>query len=172
MFYHLCAYVYIVPSIIHVFSVSATERLCLWATPSQATHDWLTADHMGLSLTHIHGALGGARGGKKCGKGSPELSEQWRVHSAGDCGGERQRWHSRRYTSHPDGDVGTWRWQTGCFSFRFSLILVSLHHIWLHCTLCSPLKFVLLWIVSWKRQMGIINGLVSWWSHSSYTLAV
>lgn len=41
-------------------------------------------------LSPIYGAWGGAKGEKTCEKGSPELSEQWRVHSAGDCGGETE----------------------------------------------------------------------------------
>lgn len=42
-------------------------------------------------LFHPYMELGEGQKGKKHEKRFPELSEQWRVHSAGDCGGERQR---------------------------------------------------------------------------------
>lgn len=45
-----------------------------------------------VCLSPIYGDWEGGvkRGKKKCEKGSLEQSEQWRVHCAGDCGGERQ----------------------------------------------------------------------------------
>lgn len=61
---------------------------------------------MGLSLIHIW-SLGwvGQKGERTCEKGSPERGEQWRVRSAGDCGGETEMTR-----------VINWCWQAVCLA--------------------------------------------------------
>lgn len=55
------------------------------ATPFVHKCNWLISDHMGLSYTHIRHL-----GRSHSVRGSPELREQRRAHSAGDCGGEKR----------------------------------------------------------------------------------
>lgn len=152
MYYYLCAYVYILPSVIHVFSATTRGRLCLRATPSYSAHHWLTADHMGLSLTHIRSSGWGqrGRGGKK--RSVRKDLQSWESRGGltlqGDCGGERDREMTEWEIQQPSW----WR------MFTPELDTHSRH-------ICKrPLSFLELCggsFFSWKRQMGIVNGL-SW----------
>lgn len=56
------------------------------ATPSFIKHDWLVSGHVGLLNAHIR-YLGRSHSVRV----SPELREQRRAHSAGDCGAEKRR---------------------------------------------------------------------------------
>lgn len=87
----------------HVFSARPT------VSHSQLVHTSLAHIRPHGSPSHPYMELWeGPRAVTTCEKGFPELSERWRVHSAGVCGGETETWQRDRHSSRPDGDVGTW----------------------------------------------------------------
>ena len=152
MYHHLC--VYVVYIVFHPSSMcfSQDKREILPLGHSLSVHTSLAHIKSHESFFNPYMELGaGQKGGKSMRKDHAQLSEQWRVHSAGDCGGERQRWQSNRSSSHPDGNVRTWRHrlQILMYSSSFAPYLTTLQIVQ------SSLVFLTLW---WKFFLEEANG--------------